>query len=299
MTQLLKRKNKPKQPDMSTEAAELKRLQQENVILKKKLEDAQWASQKTKEGIKILYKELERSNQELKKMDQLKSQFLANVSHEFKNPLTMIKNVVALFLDEILGEINPKQKKMLEYLQQTIDRLTRLVINLLDLAKIESGKIQMNKEYLDLTLLIDEIVSGYKSELELKYLSLKKEIAPDVGLVWADRDMVTEVIINLLYNAIKYTPPKGNVTIKLEGMKNQIRFEIADTGPGIPNEYLDKIFDKFERIAAEKEEGTGLGLPISKDIVELHQGKIWIESEIGKGSKFIFTLPYNTDPKKC
>ena len=109
--------------------------------------------------------------------------------------------------------------------------------------------------------------------------------------MWADKDKLTQVVINLLSNAIKYTPDKGNVAVKLEGSEKEIQFEISDTGAGIPKEDYGKIFDKFERITAEKQEGTGLGLPIARDIVELHRGKIWVESELGKGSKFIFTLP--------
>ncbi len=113
----------------------------------------------------------------------------------------------------------------------------------------------------------------------------------DLGLLWTDRDKLTEVIINLLSNAMKYTPVGGRLALKVEGNKEELRFEIADTGPGIPAKQREKIFDKFTRITAEKQEGTGLGLPIVKEIVELHKGKIWVESDPGQGSRFIFTIP--------
>jgi signal transduction histidine kinase len=151
--------------------------------------------------------------------------------------------------------------------------------------------MEMCRTEFDIVALVNEILSSYERELSKKQLVLKKDIPPGIGLVWADRDKLSEVIINLLNNGIKYTPSPGQLIIKLEGTEKEIRFEISDTGPGIPGEYLEKIFDKFERITAEKQEGTGLGLPIAKDIVGLHKGKIWVESEVGKGSKFIFTLP--------
>ena len=110
-------------------------------------------------------------------------------------------------------------------------------------------------------------------------------------MLWADKDKVTQVIVNILSNAIKYTPSGGTIAIKLLGTDNEMRFEISDTGPGIAREDIDKLFNKFERIFAEKHEGTGLGLSIAKDIVKLHKGKIWVESEIDKGSRFIFTFP--------
>ena len=111
------------------------------------------------------------------------------------------------------------------------------------------------------------------------------------GVIWGDRDKVTEVIINLLNNAIKYTPEKGSIVVRIDGDDKEIRFEVYDSGPGIAKEDFEKIFDKFERVTVEKQEGTGLGLSIAKDIVGLHKGRIWVESEIGKGSKFIFVLP--------
>jgi signal transduction histidine kinase len=165
-----------------------------------------------------------------------------------------------------------------------------LVSNLLDLSKIEAGKMKLKEEEIHPDVLVEEVLKTYEREILKKQLVLKKEIPSNIGTVVGDRDKLTEVIINLLNNAIKYTPA-GSITIKLAGSATEVRFEIADTGSGIPQEYLGKIFDKFERIMTEKQEGTGLGLPIAKDIVELHKGKLWVESEAGKGSKFIFTLP--------
>ena len=156
---------------------------------------------------------------------------------------------------------------------------------------MESGKMELKREKIEVGPLIDEIVANNGEEISKKQLVIKKAIPEDIGLLWADKDKVTEVIINILSNAIKYTPSGGNIAIKLSGTDNEIRFEISDTGPGLAKEDINKLFNKFERIFAEKQEGTGLGLSIAKDIVELHKGKIWVESEIGKGSQLIFTLP--------
>jgi two-component system CheB/CheR fusion protein len=233
-------------------------------------------------------KEAERK---LKTLDQVKSQFVANVAHEFKSPLSIIKESLAQILEGLSGEINPEQKEILNRQRRTIDRLIHLVTNLLDISKIESGKMMMRREEFDIAPLIDEILVTYEAEISKKQIVFKKDIPQDIGSLWADREMLTQVIINLLTNAIKYTPAQRDINVSISGTKTEMRFEISDTGPGIPREYLDKIFDKFERINTEKQEGTGLGLPIAKDIVGLHKGRIWIESEIGKGSKFIFTLP--------
>lgn len=239
---------------------------------------------------KRLLRELKELNEKLKEMDNRKSAFVANVSHEFKSPLSVIKESMALVIDGVLGEIGPKQKEILESGKKHIERLIRLVMDLLDLSKIEAGKMEIRRERVGIAALTREVLKTYEKEVFNKKLTLKEEIPHDIGIIWGDRDRLTEVIVNILNNAIKYTKT-GGITVKLTGTDDDVRFEIADTGLGIAEENLVKIFDKFERVTAEKQEGTGLGLPIAKDIVELHRGKIWVESELGKGSKFIFVLP--------
>jgi signal transduction histidine kinase len=220
-----------------------------------------------------------------------KSSFVANVSHELKNPLGIIRESISLILDKFAGEVNEKQREILEMGKRGTDRLIRLVSNLLDLSQIAAGKMKLKEEEINLDILVEEVLKIYEREISKKQLVLKKEISPNIGTAQGDQDKLTEVIINLLSNAIKYTPKDGNIAVKLEGSEREIRFEIADTGPGIPAEQIEEVFDKFFRIIAEKQEGTGLGLPIAKDIIELHKGRLWVESEVGKGSKFIFTLP--------
>lgn len=232
-----------------------------------------------------------------KKEESLKEQenqgfaFIAYVSHELKNPLAIIRDSLSMIVEGLFGQINREQQMLLETAQRNIDRLIRLTTDLLDMAKIKAGKMELKREEIAISLLIDEIITDYNREISKKKLTIKKEIPENIGLLWADKDKMTEVIVNLLNNAIKYTQPGGNITIKLFNTGNEIGFEISDTGEGIAKSDIVKLFNKFERIHAEKKEGTGLGLAITKDIVELHKGKIWVESELGRGSKFILLLP--------
>lgn len=239
----------------------------------------------------IILREIDEANKKLKELDKLKSAFVSNVSHEFKNPLFIIRDAVSVVLEGLTETKNTKQKEMLEMVVRNANRMLRLVMNLLDISKIESGKMEMEIEEIQLASLLEEILEEYRSEISKKGINLKKNIFANVGVIQADKDKMIEVIVNLLSNAIKYTSKGGDIFIKLEGQDKEVRFEISDTGPGIAEENIAKIFDKFERVTAEKQEGTGLGLPIAKDIVELHKGKMWAESEFGKGSKFIFTIP--------
>jgi len=238
---------------------------------------------------KRLLQELKEANKKLTEMDRLKSAFVAMVSHEFKNPLMALS--LGYIFDGNAGEINAKQKKYLAIGKNEIKRLIRLVTDLLDISKIEAGKMDFKKEQIEILPLINEIIMIYKDLASKKQISLTVNINQDIGSVSADKDKLTQVIINLLDNAIKFTPKKGKIIIMAFRAGEEIRFEISDTGQGISEKDLSKIFDKFERISAENQEGTGLGLPIAKNIIELHQGRMWVESKLGQGSKFIFVLP--------
>ncbi len=229
-------------------------------------------------------------NEKLKKLNERKSAFVANVSHELRGPLGLIRESLALILDKMAGEVSPEQKEILEIGKHSSERLIRLTKDLLDLSQIEAGKMKVKEETVDMGNLVEEVSKLYEKGISGKGLLLKKEIQTDISVVIGDRDKLAQVITNLLSNALKYTQ-QGGITIRLGGTPKEIRFEIADTGPGIPQESLGKMFDKYERLMTEKQEGTGLGLSIVKEIVELHRGKIWVESEVGKGSTFIFLLP--------
>ncbi len=259
--------------------------------LKKKLKDLEWASKKTNEGIRLLYKDLEKKNARLKEMDKLKSQFVANVAHELKNPLSIIRESMQIAIDSAAGTKLGGASEMLELGRKTIDRLARLVANILDVSKIESGKISMNISEFDLSILVDEAISEFTPELAKKSVNLHRENHAESVILRGDRDKLCEVILNLLGNAVKYTPDGGDITIKVSHENGDARFEILNTGSPIPKASAEKIFDKYERILSERQEGTGLGLTIAKDIVNLHKGRIWVEAKGTRGNLFVFMIP--------
>ncbi len=235
--------------------------------------------------------ELEAANRKLQQLDKIKSDFVANVAHEFRTPLTVIKGNIDLVNKGGLGSVAPSQKEMLDGAINIVNRLARLVNDLLDISKIESGKMELKKEPVDINKIIEENLVIFDKIIKDKKQIIQKALAIDLPKISVDKDKATQVFVNLLSNAMKYTPESGTITIKTINLETEIMVEISDTGEGVAHDNLDKIFDKFTRVTAEKKEGTGLGLPIAKDIVSLHKGRIWVKSELGKGSQFYFTLP--------
>jgi two-component system, NtrC family, sensor histidine kinase KinB len=241
---------------------------------------------------KRLIQELKDLKKKYKEVEQRKSEFVATVSHEFKSPLAIIQTSLSLILDGLTGDISDKQKEIITRAQRVSGRLINLVKDMLDLTRIEMGIIPLKREPLNFVALLQNTIEEYDILVKNKEQKLSVKFPSDTNIIWGDKDRLTEAFINLFNNAIKYTQEQGCICVSLIEENNFIRCEIADTGPGIPNEFKEKIFDKFERILADKkQEGTGLGLPIAKDIIELHHGKIWVEDNPGGGSLFIFTIP--------
>lgn len=228
---------------------------------------------------------------QLKKSEQLKSTLVANVSHEVRNPLTTVKLTISNLLDGLAGSINDAQKILIQRCQHTIDRLIRLVSQLLDLSKIEAGKFTLQRSLIDVTHLINSEIENFDPALKNKKLFLVKESPTAPLKIWGDGDKITQVFFNLFDNAIKYTLENGRISVKWSDVRGYAWIEIEDTGIGIPEDKREKIFDKFERIMEGKELGAGLGLPIAKDIVEMHGGQLLVDSIQGKGSKFTVVLP--------
>jgi signal transduction histidine kinase len=239
--------------------------------------------------------ELEIANQRLKELDRLKSDFVSNVSHELRTPLTAIKGAVDLILREVTGPLNEKQNHYLTRVRSNTQHLAGLINDLLDLSKIESGKLELASTLVSLGSLVDDVVETLRPLATEKAVALETTIPELPILVRADRDKITQVLTNLIGNAIKFTPPRGRVMISSAcGDAAWVRISVSDTGPGIAAEERERVFDKFYQVAeigGPKPKGTGLGLAISKTLVELHGGKIWVESEPGQGSRFYFTLP--------
>ena len=248
--------------------------------------------------------QLERANQELKRVDEMKSEFVSVASHELRTPLTTIKNAVQLVLRGKAGEINETQANFLSMAEKNINRLTNILNSLLDLSRIESGNIGMKFEEFDLTSPIKFILSSLKPQADGKSIHLNMEAPEELPPVYGDREKVEQILMNLIGNAIKFTPEGGEISVspKLpDGEGGMVAISVKDSGIGIPEDQLKKVFEKFYQVEGSLHRsvsGTGLGLAITKGLVEAHQGKIWVESEVGKGSTFTFTLPVSKGEKR-
>jgi signal transduction histidine kinase len=247
--------------------------------------------QKVRERTQELYV----ANEKLKDLDRLKSDFVSNVSHELRTPLTAIKGAVDLVLREVAGPLTEKQIHYLTRVRSNTQHLAGLINDLLDLSKIEEGKIEFQSTRVSLGGLVHEVVETLRPIAAEKSLELEVTAHEPSVLVWADRDKVRQVLTNLIGNAIKFTPPHGKVMVSSASNDTDwVRVSVSDTGPGIPADERERIFEKFYQVAVNggpKPKGTGLGLAISKVLVELHGGRIWVESEPSRGSIFCFTLP--------
>lgn len=229
---------------------------------------------------------------ERKRLEALKDEFVSKVSHELRTPMTSIKGAVTLMLERSLGEINAEQEDFLKTISQDIDRLAELINNVLDLSKMEVGKMTVNRQRLEPAALIEQVCRSYQTLLGKRTIAKRFDPVP---LVYADRNLVIQVITNLLGNAIKFTKEDGTITFSLRVDGAFVAVGVSDNGPGMPKAALAKLFQKFVQAdsapTAGQPKGTGLGLAICREIVQLHQGRIWVESEVGQGSTFAFTLP--------
>ena len=253
----------------------------------------------SKDELGSLARDLNKMSGKLKEIDQMKSDFLASVTHELKSPLTSLIMYIDLFLTGATGNLNEKAKKFLRIMERNSNRLARFIDDLLDMARIERGKMEIRKESLVIFPIVSETVELMKPQADEKNIEIAMNIPDNLPLVLIDGDRTRQVITNLLSNSIKFTPEKGKISIKIRDDKKYLEVSLSDTGIGIPAEQISKIFDKFEQVREIRERvkgprGTGLGLAIVKSLVEAQGGKIWVESEVDKGSTFYFTLPKQT-----
>jgi PAS domain S-box-containing protein len=228
-----------------------------------------------------------------RELDRMKDEFVSLVSHELRTPLTSIKGYVDLLIDGDAGEVTEEQKEFLEIVKNNSDRLVLLVNDLLDVSRIEAGRINLRVQPVDLAGCIDEVATSLRPLMEQKRQSLKLEVSADLPQVRADRDRVVQILTNLLSNAHKYTLEGGAVTVRAQASEDEVQVEVSDTGVGMTAEERDKLFTKFFRAqnpATQNVGGTGLGLNIVKSLVEKQGGRIWVTSEPMKGSAFIFTI---------
>ncbi len=224
-----------------------------------------------------------------KEIDQMKEDFVNSITHDLRNPLTSIRVLIKFLSEGKSGHLNEKQRKMLGTMEVASYQLLTLINNILDVAKMESGEMHLELAQVNLTDLVGRVLTIQEPLVKRKNLLLELFSSKELELN-ADPQLLERLFANLLGNAIKFTPENGKIKIVIEDLPEKVKVEISDTGPGIPEEYLEKIFDKFQQLQRTKG-GTGLGLTICKYIVEAHGGKIWVESKLGEGSKFIFWLP--------
>jgi len=237
--------------------------------------------------------ELRRLYKELETTSQHKSEFLANMSHELRTPLNAILGFSQVLRDGMAGGVNAKQEEYLEDILSSGNHLLSLINDVLDLSKVEAGQVELEVAPFSLQEALERGVATVRERATRDGVQITIAANSDVDLVAGDERRVRQVIFNLLSNAVKFTPAGGSVDVSATQVNGAARVSVADTGPGIAAEDLKRVFEEFQQTEAglEQGEGTGLGLALSKRLVELHGGRIWVESEVGKGSTFVFTLP--------
>ena len=240
--------------------------------------------------------ELAAANAELRRLDQMKSTFVSVAAHELRTPLAPIRGYIEVLLDEDVGHLNAEQREYLEILKRSVQRLLVLTHNLLDVTRIETGRVELVLRPADLPALIEAVVAEYSAQVEARAQLLELHLSPCLPPALCDEARAAQIVGNLLSNAVKYTPPGGRIDVTLApaGESGFIEVSVADTGVGIPPEDHPKLFERFFRSSSAvlaRATGAGLGLYITRSLVELHGGRIWFESEPGEGSVFHVTFP--------
>jgi len=242
--------------------------------------------------------ELRRANEELKKLDQLKSDFVSMVSHELRTPLSTVKEFTEILADQIAGPVTDQQTEYLHIIKGSTERLIRIINDLLDMTRMDTGQLLLNKSLVEPLVIVEEVVQSLRPLAQTKSITLAADVPPGLSAIFADEDKLAQILVNLISNAIKFTEAGGRIQVRAaEQPPTEMAFHVSDTGAGIDAKDLPKLFEKFQQLRHPIErgrsgsKGTGLGLAISKRLVELHGGRIGVTSELGKGSTFSFTLP--------
>ncbi len=238
--------------------------------------------------------ELQSANEKLRELDRLKSSFVSMVSHELRTPMTSIKGYVDNLLDGVAGPLNEKPAYYLKRVKHNVERLTRMINEMLDLSRIEAGAVKLAVGAVSIPELLNDVVEGFQTIAHEKALTVKAHATEGLPHVQGDRDKLYQVLNNLIQNAVKFTPDGGRILVEAQAEDTGfIKVGVCDTGCGIAPEELGRVFERFYRgeAVAIENRGAGLGLAITKNLVELHHGQIWAESTPGEGSRFFFTLP--------
>ena len=240
-----------------------------------------------------LFREIEEKGREIEEANRHKSQFLANMSHELRTPLNAILGYTEMIADHIYGEVPEKIRDVLVRVQKSGRHLLDLINDVLDLSKIEAGRLTLSLNEYSMKEVVQTACTAVEPMVAEKKLSLEVALAPDLPIARGDERRITQVILNLVGNAVKFTEV-GKIRVQVTASDGIFQVSVSDTGPGISEADQQKIFGEFAQAdssSTRKKGGTGLGLTIAKRIIELHKGRIWVESSLGKGSTFCFTLP--------
>lgn len=238
-------------------------------------------------GIVLLLRDITR----IKEVERLKTDFIMAASHELRTPLTSLGMSVDLLLEHAAAGLAEKDRELLQAAHEEVLRMKALISDLLDLSRIEAGRIDLEFDKVPVQTLFDHAKDVFKSQVEMKEVSLGSEKIGDVSPVRADANKITWVLTNLISNALRYVERGGSIRLMAKQARTCVHLSVKDDGPGIPPEYQSKIFQKFVQVKGQETGGTGLGLAICKEIVRAHGSTIWVESSPGKGSTFTFTLP--------
>ena len=237
--------------------------------------------------------ELRRLYGELEQASRHKSEFLANMSHELRTPLNAIIGFSQVLRERMFGEVNEKQEEYLDDILSSGHHLLSLINEVLDLAKVEAGQVELEVATFSLNEALGRGVVMVRERATKNAVALSLVLASDVDLVDGDERRLRQVVFNLLSNAVKFTPQGGSISVASARVDGEVQVSVSDTGPGIAPADQERIFEEFQQtdVGVAQREGTGLGLALSRRIVALHGGQIWVESELGHGSRFVFTLP--------
>jgi signal transduction histidine kinase len=251
-------------------------------------------AERVQELITGLERRVAERTQALEVASKHKSEFLANMSHELRTPLNAIVGFSQVLKQKLFGEVNDKQDEYLDDILSSADHLLALINDILDLSKVEAGQVELEKGLFSLREALERGVVMVRERASKNGVQLELTLDPAVDLVEGDERRIRQVVFNLLSNAVKFTPRGGQVDVSASRSDGEVLVAVRDTGPGIAGTDLERIFEEFQQARdtnGERPEGTGLGLALSRSLVELHGGRIWVESEPGKGSTFTFTLP--------
>jgi signal transduction histidine kinase len=246
-----------------------------------------------------LFREIEDKSRQIEAANRHKSEFLANMSHELRTPLNAIIGFSEVLQERMFGELNEKQAEYTDDILSSGRHLLSLINEILDLSKVEAGRMELELATFDLPLAIDNARTFVRERAVKHGINLDVKVDERLGDFVGDERKIKQILLNLLSNAVKFTPEGGRIGINARQTDGGVEVSVTDTGIGIAPEDQAKIFEEFRQVGgdyAHKKEGTGLGLTLAKKFVELHGGRIWVESEVGKGSTFSFTLPERSSP---